>query len=301
MKNMTQEKWFRTSGSYILSIIGLGIIYHLAARLGLQMANVQPNTSPVWPPTGIAIAALLLFGIRYWPGIALGVIFGYLFNNNALNISVGLAFGNSLEAIAAAYLLRKITKFHNTLDRIQDVIGLAIWGAAATTISASIGVITLLLVGTEIQNVVWTVWYTWWIGDFMGALVITPLLLVWITHWPIQWNTRKAFEVMVVLVLLLLVTGYVFTNQTIGRVTHEAMIYVIFPFVIYSALRFTQLGAVSAVTLVSGIAIYGTAIGSGPLVRNSLNEFLNPVADIHGCGLSDCAYAGSHDNSTADR
>ena len=71
-----------------------------------------------------------------------------------------------------------------------------------------------------------------------------------------------------------LVTAYVFTNQSIGRVTHEAMIYVIFPFVIYAALRFTQLGAVNSVALVSGIAIYGTAIGSGPLVRNSLNESL---------------------------
>ena len=65
------------------------------------MANVQPNTSPVWPPTGIAIAALLLFGIRYWPGVTLGVIFGYLFNNNALNVSIGLAIGNTLEAVAS--------------------------------------------------------------------------------------------------------------------------------------------------------------------------------------------------------
>ncbi len=274
MKMIKPGNSFRSIGTYLLGVVILGIIYHLAARLGLQMANVQPNTSPVWPPTGIAIAALLLFGIRYWPGIALGVIFGYLFNNNALNISVGLAVGNSLEAIAAAFLLKKIAKFHNSLDRIQDVIGLAVWGALATTISASIGVITLLLAGTGIQNVVWTVWYTWWIGDFMGALVITPLLLVWITNWPILWNPKKTLEVLIVLILLLLVTGYVFTNQTIGRVTHEAMIYVIFPFVIYSALRFTQLGAVSAVALVSGIAIYGTAVGSGPLVRNSLNESL---------------------------
>jgi signal transduction histidine kinase len=266
----------RLSGpaKYIAGVIVLGIIYHLAARLGLLMANVQPNTSPVWPPTGIAIAALLLFGIKYWPGIALGVIFGYFFNNNALNISIGFAIGNSLEAIAAAYLLKRFTKFHNSLDRIQDVIGLAIFGALATTISATIGVITLVLAGTGIQPVVWTVWYTWWIGDFMGALVITPLLLVWFTQWPIRWRTQKMVEGSVVLVLLLIVTGYVFTSQAIDKVTHEALIYVIFPFVIYAALRLTQLGAVNSVALVSGIAIYGTAIGFGPLVRNSLNESL---------------------------
>lgn len=259
---------------YLGGVILLGIIYHLAARLGLLMAHVQPNTSPVWPPTGIAIAALLLFGIKYWPGLALGVIFGYFFNNNALNIALGLAFGNTLEAVAVVYLLRKVAGFHSSLDRTQDVIALAFFGALGTTISATIGVITLLLAGNPIQPYITTIWFTWWIGDFMGALVITPLLLIWLTHWPMQLKPRQIFEGLVVLVMLLMVTAYVFTNQSVDQVTHEAMIYVIFPFVIYLALRFTQLGAVTAVALVSGIAIYGTVIGTGPLVRNSLNESL---------------------------
>ncbi len=259
---------------YMVGVLLLGGIYHLVARLGLLMANVQPNTSPVWPPTGIAIAALLLFGIRYWPGITLGVILGYLLNNNALNVTAGLAIGNTLEAVTAAILLKRFARFSNRMDRIQDVIGLAIFGALATTISASLGVITLLLVGSDIQPYLWTVWFTWWIGDFLGALVITPLVLVWFSHWPIKWNSRRIIEGGIVLVFLLLVTGYVFTNQTIGQVSHEAMIYVIFPFVMYAALRFTQLGAVNSVAIVSGIAIYGTAVGVGPLVRSSINELL---------------------------
>jgi signal transduction histidine kinase len=274
MKTKAASNKTREAFIYVCGVVGLGIVYHLAARLGLLMANVQPNTSPVWPPTGIAIAALLLFGIKYWPGIALGVIFGYLFNNNALNVSIGLAIGNTLEAVTAVYLLKRFTKIHNRLDRIQDVIGLAAFCALCTTISASVGVITLLLVGSKIQPVIWTVWYTWWIGDFMGALVITPLLLVWVTSLPIRWSAKKIFEAAVELLLLFAVTAYVFTNDSIGTVTHEAMIYVIFPFVIYAALRFTQFGAVNAVTLVSGVAIYGTVIGSGPLVRSSLNDSL---------------------------
>ncbi len=235
--NPDTMRWLKYTGGVIL----LGIIYHLAARLGLLMANVQPNTSPVWPPTGIAIAALLLFGKKYWPGITLGVIFGYLFNNNALNVSIGLAIGNTLEAVVAVYLLRKFMDFHNSLDRIQDVIGLGVFGALATTISATIGVITLLIVGSEIQPYIWTIWFTWWIGDFLGALVITPLLLIWFTCWPIKWKRRTMIEAGIVLFLLLMVTIYVFANQTLGQVTHEAMIYVIFPFVMYAALRFTQI------------------------------------------------------------
>lgn len=260
--------------SYIGGVVLLGVIYHLGARLGLLMANVQPNTSPVWPPTGIAIAALLLFGKKYWPGITLGVIFGYLFNNNALNITFGLAIGNTLEAIIAVFILQRFMDFHNSLDRIQDVLSFSIVSALATTISATFGMATLLIFGRLVLADGWTIWLTWWIGDFLAALVITPLLLIWFTSWPIRWNRKALIEVSIVLGLLFLVTYYVFADQTLGRVTHEAMVYVIFPFVLYAALRFTQLGAVSSVALVSTIAIYGTAVGHGPLVRSSINESL---------------------------
>ncbi len=262
--------WLR----YIAGLILLGAVYHLAARLGLLMANAQPNTSPVWPPTGIAIAALLLFGIRYWPGITLGVLFGFLFDNNTFNVSIGLAVGNTIEAVVIVLLLQRFIHFRNKMERVQDVIGLGVLGALATTISATTGIITLLLVGNDILPYIWTIWLTWWIGDFLGALVIAPLLLVWATNWPLNFRSKKAMEGLLIFSLLLLVTAYVFTNQPDGQVVHEAMIYVIFPFVIYISLRFTQLGAVNAVALVSGIAIYSTAIGSGPLVRNTLNESL---------------------------
>jgi signal transduction histidine kinase/integral membrane sensor domain MASE1 len=262
------------SAKYWIGVIGLAIIYHLGARLGLLMAHVQPNTSPVWPPTGIALAALLILGIKYWPGVALGVMLGFLVNNNPLDVSIGLTIGNTLEAVAGAYLLKRFVAFHNRMDRIQDVVGLAVLGAFSTSVSATFGVITLLLTGSNIQSVIWTVWYTWWIGDFMGALVIAPLFLVWHANWPVKWGRRKFVEAIVIAILILLVTGYVFLIQPASGVTHEALIYVIFPFAIYAALRFQQLGAVSSTFLVSGIAILGTVLGTGPLVRESLNESL---------------------------
>ncbi len=260
--------------TYIVGVIVLAFVYHFAAELGLLMAHVQPNTSPVWPPTGIAIAALLLFGRKYWPGIAIGVMLATVLKDNPINVSLGLAVGNTLEALVVSYLITRFLQFHNSMDRIQDVIGFTILCAVSTTISASIGVVTLLITGSDIRPVLWTVWYTWWIGDFLGALVVAPFLLIWFSNWPYRWNRKKLLEAGVVLVLLLLVSLYVFVNQPDGRVTHEALIYVIFPFVMYAALRLTQIGAVSAVFLVSGVAIFGTATGSGPLVRNSLNESL---------------------------
>lgn len=259
---------------YFVKLVILSFVYHFAAELGLLTAHVQPNTSPVWPPTGIAIAALLLFGYKFWPGIAFGVMLATIFKDNPLNVSIGLAIGNTLEALVATYLIKNFLKFHNSIDRIQDVIGFTAYCAIATTISASIGVITLLLTGNDIREVLWTVWYTWWIGDFLGALVVAPFLLIWFSNWPYHWNRKRLLEAGIILVLLLFVSLYVFINSPGGKVTHEALIYVIFPFVMYAALRLTQVGAVSAVFLVSGIAIFGTATGSGPLVRTSLNESL---------------------------
>lgn len=259
---------------YFIVILCLGAIYHLAARLGLLMANVQANTSPVWPPTGIAIAALLIFGIRYWPGVALGVLFGYFFNNNPLKVTIGFTIGNTLESVVIVYVLCRYTNVNIALTRIKDVISLTLISALGTTISASVGVITLLIFGSEIQSVIWTVWYTWWIGDFMGALVLTPLIIVWFANFSLKWKRKQAIEASLVIILLLVFTTYVFTNNTSGTITHEAMVYVIFPFLIYVALRFTQLGAVSAVALVSGVAIFGAVKGTGPLVRNSMNDSL---------------------------
>jgi signal transduction histidine kinase len=259
---------------YLAGVVVLAFVYHYAAELGLLMAHLQPNTSPVWPPTGIAIAALLLFGKKYWPGIAIGVMLATVLKDNPIDVSLGLAIGNTLEALAVSYLIKRFLQFHNSLDRIQDVIGFTGFCAISTTISASIGVVTLLVTGNDIWPVLWTVWYTWWIGDFLGALVVAPFLLIWFSNWPYRWKRKKLFEAGAILILLLFVSLYVFVNQPDGRVTHEALIYVIFPFVMYAALRLTQVGAVSAVFLVSGVAIFGTATGSGPLVRNSLNESL---------------------------
>lgn len=269
MKNKNIDGYY-----YCAGVIFLAIVYHLAVRLGLLMANFQPNTSAVWPPTGIAIAVLLLFGNKYWPGIALGIFLGYILKTNSLSVSIGIAIGNTFEALTAVYLLKRFINFHNSLDRIQDVIGLAVFGALATTCSASIGVITLVLTGNVILPDIGTVWYTWWIGDFLGALVITPMLLVWYTNWPLRWNSRKYLEAGVLIVSILIVTGYVFLIQQASGITHEALIYVIFPFVIYAALRMTQIGAVSTVFLVSGIATVGTVVGTGPFVRKTLNDSL---------------------------
>jgi len=258
---------------YLLKVIVLAVVYHLAARLGLKMAYVQVNTSPVWPPTGIALAALLAFGYNLWPGVSLGVLLGSLLTGAPLGIALGMTLGNTLEALAGAFFLKRFVGFHNEIDRIQDVVGLVLVSVFSTAISASIGTATLMLTGGVGQEYIAN-WLTWWIGDLLGALVVAPMLLAW-TFLP-SFRTRKRMYIEggILLGLLAATTWYVFSSQPYAGIFHQAMIYVIFPFMIWAALRLGQRGAATAIFLVSGIAIWGTSQGMGPFSLESKNDSL---------------------------
>jgi integral membrane sensor domain MASE1 len=258
----------------LAKILVLAVVYHLAARLGLKMAYVQANTSPVWPPTGIGLAALLLFGYRLWPGISLGVLIGSLLTGAPFSLALGITIGNTLEALLAVYFLKKVVGLHNGIDRVQDVVGLVLVSLVCTTIGASIGTITLMLTGNGVWQNFWAIWVTWWIGDLLGALVVAPVLLTWIPIPITLINKHQSIEAGVLLILLAFVTWFVFRSLPLSGVFHQALIYVIFPFVIWAALRFGQRGATIAIFLVSGIAIWGTSQGMGPFSLESKNDSL---------------------------
>jgi signal transduction histidine kinase len=270
----TERFDIRAIAVYLFKLASLAVVYHLAARLGLKMAYVQINTSPVWPPTGIALAALLLFGYNLWPGISLGVLVGSLLTGAPVGLAVGMALGNTLEALVGAYCLKRFVGFHNAMDRIQDVVGLALFSVLSTALGASIGILTLLLTGGIVWQAAGNIWITWWIGDLLGALVVAPVLLVWATPPSYRATRRMVDEGVVVLALLAAVTWYVFGSRAYAGVLHQAMIYVIFPFMIWTALRLGQRGAATAIFLVSGIAIWATSQGMGPFSLESKNDSL---------------------------
>jgi signal transduction histidine kinase len=259
---------------YVLKVAALALLYHLVARLGLKMAYVQSNTSPVWPPTGIALAALLILGYRYWPGISLGVFAGSLFTGADLNVALGMTLGNTLEALAGAYLLKRFVGFHNSIDRIRDVLGLGFVSIFSTSISATIGTITLILVGRGSWEVFWAIWSTWWIGDLLGALVIAPVLLVWVSPGSARLQKHRYAEGLFLVLLLIYVSWYVFGGTAPDGILHQALIYLVFPFIIWAALRFDQHGATLAAFVVSGVAIWGTVQGLGPFSLESKNDSL---------------------------
>lgn len=264
-----QKAW----GAYLLKITALAVVYHLAVRVGLMTAYVQPNTSPVWPPTGIAFAALLIFGVELWPGVALGVFAGSLYTGAPLDMALGMTLGNTLEAVMAAILLKRFFGLHNGIDRVRDVVGLAIVSIFATMISATIGTGTLLVTGMTSAGF-GAIWPTWWIGDLLGAFVVAPVLLVWSEPPSINGRRREYLEGLILLILLASVSWYVFSGLPREGILHQALIYLVFPFIIWSALRLEQFGTTLTILIVSGISIWGTAQGYGPFSIESKNDSL---------------------------
>jgi len=259
---------------YLLKVILLAVVYHISARLGLKMAYVQINTSPVWPPSGIALAALLILGSSIWPGISLGVLIGSLITGAPLNVALGITIGNTLEALCGVYLLKFFFRFRNPMDRIQDVVGLAVCSVISTSIGATIGTLTLMITGNGDWQGFWGLWSTWWIGDLLGALVVAPALLIWVSRLSFQLQKRQYAEGLILLTPLIFVTWYVFGSKPPDGIFHQALIYLIFPFVIWAALRLEQHGATIAVFFISGIAIWGTAQELGPFSLESRNDGL---------------------------
>jgi len=271
-KSITQR--IKSLGIYFLKIVALAIIYHLAARLGLRMAYVQMNTSAVWPPAGIALAALLLFGPDLWPGITLGVLLGSLLTGASFTLALGMSMGNTLEALLGVYLLRHFLDFHNSLDRIKDVVSLVGVSLVITTIGATFGSVTLALINNSLWQTFGSIWITWWIGDLLGALVVAPLLLTWLAPPWLRSRWQRYVEGAVIFVILGLITWYVFSNNPPTGISHQALLYVLFPFMIWVALRFGARGAATGLFLVSCIAILGTTQGFGPFSHESINDSL---------------------------
>jgi signal transduction histidine kinase len=273
LRNMDKTTTRKTI-SWLWQVIALAIVYHLAARLGLSMAYLQSNTSPVWPPTGIALAALLLLGRSRWPGVTLGVLLGSLLTGAPFSLALGMAAGNTLEAYLGAYALQRLVRFHHAMDRIQDVTGLAVVGLLATMISATVGASTLRLTGLAPSSAFASIWLTWWIGDLLGALVVAPFILTWSNS---RWRfpaRERILEASLAFALLGTVTGYVFIFQTRTGVYHQALLYMIFPFTIWTAVRFGQRSGTTAVLGVSGMAIWATVAGLGPFSLYSKNDNL---------------------------
>jgi signal transduction histidine kinase len=257
----------------VIGNLALAAAYIISGKLGLQLAFLNISATPVWPPVGIALAALLLWGFRLWPGIALGAFITNLLTQGTVWTSLGIAAGNTLEPVLGAFLVARYAHGRFALRRLDDIFRLVLFAALlATTVSATFGVSSLAL-GGFVQSF-WPVWLTWWLGDATGVIIVTPLLLAWFIggrpRWPV-WRFAEAALLLLVTVFLALVAfGGLWPLDS----RPYPLSFITIPPLLWAAIRFGRRGVTTAILLLSGITIWGTLNGYGSFVRPSPNESL---------------------------
>ncbi len=256
-------------------VAALAVVYFGTAKLGLRFAFVNPSATALWAPTGIAFAALLLFGFRVWPGAFLGAFFANLTTAGSILTSIGIATGNTLEGVAGCYLVRRFARGPQVFERAQDIFKFALLaGMVSTTISATVGVTSLLVGGFANWTMYGAIWRTWWLGDGVGAVLVTPLVLLWRENPRINWSREQVIELSLLFLGLFFTVWIIFGGRFHSEVKNYPLEYLCIPFLVWAAFRFGRRKAATATCVLAGIVIWGTLQGFGPFSRETLNTSL---------------------------
>ena len=259
----------------VFQIVLIAIIYSLTAKLGLKLGAVEQIATLVWPPTGIALAVLLIFGYRLWPAITLGAFLVNFWVTGRLIVAIPIAIGNTLEALVGVYLLKRIIFFNNSLERRQDVLALIFLAAMmSTAISALIGISAGWYGGVVSKDQIGRAWTVWWLGDIIADLTIAPLLLAWSA--PVKFKRKLSvyIEFMVLIITVITVSLMIFIRWPNFAFSEYLQPYLVFPLLVWAAYRFTQHGTVSILFIIYVISIIGTYFDLGPFKSQTLTESL---------------------------
>ncbi|MCX4450858.1 MASE1 domain-containing protein [Streptomyces sp. NPDC087866] len=260
-----------------LRVVAVAAAYYGAARLGLlrQVTVHGAVVTPLWPPTGIALGCLLYLGLRAWPGIALGSLAAVAMLGGAVTPStLAVAAGNTLAPVCAYLLLRR-AGFRKELDRLRDGVVLVFLGAmAAMVVSATAGTGMLVVDGKLPLGDFGSVWAAWWAGDVMGVLVVTPVLLVLervrLPRLTDRWMEAGALSVVAV------------AGTLMATRSSLSMLYLVFPILIWAALRFQLPGSAPCAMLVSVLAIVAGTDGAGPFADHTIVEVMINLTVLNG-------------------
>ena len=257
---------------YLARVVFLAAIYFCAAKLALVAAIPPGYATAVWPPSGIALASVLLLGARIWPGIWLGASLVNVSVQSSLVAATLMGAGNTLEALAGAALFRAAIGPPGAFRRGEDVVKFVLIAAASAAIAATVAAAPLALVHSlRPSELLWN-WWTWWQGDTVGIIVVAPLVLAWAVRTHPAWT--KIAEGSLLVCLVSGVMYAVFGAGMAPYIRSLPLTFAILPFIIWAAFRFRQREVATVNALVCAMAVGFTLEGSGPFAQGSLNESL---------------------------
>jgi signal transduction histidine kinase len=245
-----------------LAFVTLG--YYVAGRIGLELAYLDGAVAALWPPAGFGLAVLFLYGIRLWPGIVIGDLLLGDFST-PLGTVLAQTVGNNVALVVAALLLRRLTRGRGSLERVSDVLALVACAMVAALVSAAVGPLSLRLGDVISPDELGRVFRTWTLGDAAGVLVVVPVILTWASTGLSGFRRRELAEGTVVLILLVLLATLP---------PQRDVPYIVFPVLLWAAIRFGPRGAAAAILVVCSIAVWNTAQNDGPFVRESITDSL---------------------------
>jgi integral membrane sensor domain MASE1 len=247
-----------------LRLAAVAAAYYVTAKIGLEQQLVRGQVTPFWPPTGIALVALMLWGLRMWPGIALGAFLVNVTLGPSFAAVLAITAGNTLAPVAAWLLLRRVG-FRVSLDRLQDALALVFLGAlGGMLISATVGTGVLVASGALAAHDFLSTWSVWWTGDAMGVLIIAPFVLALRTlRWPPDAGILRWAEVVALL-------GGTTAVSIVATHSSVNLLFLVVPFLVWAAFRFQLAGAAPCVLIASVVAIDAGADGAGPFSGQDL-------------------------------
>jgi PAS domain S-box-containing protein len=257
---------------YLGTLLTVAIAYFVLAKLGLRLASINPSASPIWPATGLALAAVLLSGLRVWPAILIGAFAANVTTAGTLETSACIALGNTLEGVVGGYLIERWSGGRGTFMSPLRVAKFALVVAGpATIISATIGLLTLSVAGLAAWDNFTPIWVTWWLGDAAGALVVTPVIVLWAqTEWR-AFGRRQAWMAVSVLISAVVV-GLVAFSPLLPRTEYTSPLgfLAILPLV-WAALRRGPRDTATVGLILTGFAIWATIEHAGAFGDIGLN------------------------------
>jgi integral membrane sensor domain MASE1 len=240
-------------GPVIVGVPLLAAAYFIGGRLGLSLAVLNPSATTVWPPTGIALAACLVYGLRLWPGVLAGALMVNLATSGSWPASFGIAIGNTLEAVLGCVLVQRFAEGRRAFESPGNVFRFTVCAPVlSTTVSATCGVLSLIGAGQAPWSQAGSIWTTWWLGDMGGALIVAPLLILWAKWEPVPLDLRRLAEGAALAAFLIVLEVVIFHSHSF------AVGFLAIPGVLWAAFRFQPRGTSAVVFLLSVAALWGS-------------------------------------------